>query len=197
MPPSATPQQPTSVHAFLRRIAIVQYLFAWILLLAHGIAASAALPALGLIPLTCSALLSGLLLHRDALAAAGSPLQSLSAQNVMMCDLAVGGLQLLLLVFTWIELSGAHYWHSDTSITILGTYGTVFMMVDCGIHFFFALREIFHILTSPRCECPHCRSLHSRGRGAISLPTSEVQEYTPLQSDVDEQAAPNDASEQV
>ncbi|KAK8045915.1 hypothetical protein PG996_013979 [Apiospora saccharicola] len=195
MPPAATQQKPSSVHAFLRRIAIAQYLFAWILLLAHGIAAEMALPALGLIPLTFSALLSGLLLHRDALSAAGSPIQTLSAQNVMFCDLAIAGLQLLVLVFSWIDLSNE--WRHSMSQTILGTYGTVFLMLDCGIHFYFALTEIFHILTSPRCECPHCRSIHSRGRGGISLPTDENDEYTPLQSDVDEQAAPNDASDQV
>ncbi|KAK8062698.1 hypothetical protein PG997_014795 [Apiospora hydei] len=194
MPPTSThPQPATPVPVFLRRIALVQYAFCWILLLAHGIAARTALPALGLLPLTSSALLSGLLLHRDALAAAGSPVQtSLSAQNVMYCDLVVAGVQLTLLIFSWIDMSN-HWGHN--SLTILGTYGTVFMMVDCGIHFYFALKEVFHILLSPKCDCPHCRSVHGRGRAGISLP--EDDEYTPLQSDVGDDSAPQDASEQV
>ncbi|KAK6836074.1 hypothetical protein PG990_013566 [Apiospora arundinis] len=191
--PAVTPQQSTPVSRFLRRIAIVQYGIAWILLLAHGIAAGWAFPALGLIPLTASFLVSGLLLHRDALAAGGSPVQSLSPQNVMWCDLFIAGLQLLLLIFSWVELSEKRY---EASMVILGTYGTVFMMVDCGIHFYFAFKEISHILNSPRCDCPHCRSVCGRGAGAISLPADE--EYTPLQSDVgDQEPRHEDAMEQV
>ncbi|KAK8029567.1 hypothetical protein PG993_010858 [Apiospora rasikravindrae] len=194
MPPISTQPPPTTaVHVFLRRVALVQYAFCWVLLLAHGIAAGRALPALGLLPLTASALLSGVLLHRDALAAAGSPVQtSLSAQNVLYCDLVVAGVQLTLLIFSWIDLSDRY---GEASLTILGTYGTVFMMVDCGIHFYFALREIFHTLLSPKCHCPHCRSVHGRGRGGICLPDED--EYTPLQSDVGDDSAPQDASEQV
>lgn len=128
MPPITT-QQTSSVSVFLRRIALVQYPFAWILLLAHGISAEKVVPALGLLPLTASFLLSGLLLHRDALAAAGSPIQLLSPRNVMCCDFAIAWLQLPLLIFSWISLTDGGYRY-DTSQTILGTYGTVFMMVD-------------------------------------------------------------------
>ncbi|KAK8054552.1 hypothetical protein PG994_009619 [Apiospora phragmitis] len=83
MPPTTNPHQPSTVQNFLRRIALAHYGFAWILLLAHGIMSFSMLPALGLLPLTSSALLSGLLLYRDALAGPGSPFQPLSAQNVL------------------------------------------------------------------------------------------------------------------
>lgn len=126
MPPSAA-SPPTATTILLRKIAIYIFLPAFPLLLAHGIASGKALPALGLLPLAGSALLAALLLYRDRVAAIGSPIQSLSAANVFFADALLALTQLGMLIGSWVILTDT--WRHNSEL-ILGTYATVFMMVD-------------------------------------------------------------------
>ncbi|KAH6659304.1 hypothetical protein BKA67DRAFT_10211 [Truncatella angustata] len=176
MPSRSTPAHASPITA-LRRLAIIQFPFAFILLLAHGLASNKALPAIGLLPLSLSALLSALILYRDNVSALGSSVQALTASNLLYLDILLAFFQLSLLIPTWIQLSNSWY---HASLVILGTYGSVFMMVNCGIHFYFALKELWHMSTSHLCHCPHCQSLRA-SRSSSLLPLSN--EYTPLQNE--------------
>lgn len=124
MPPS-TVTAPISSVALLRQLTILSFPPAFILLLIHGIAAEIAFPALGLLPLAASALLGALILHRDQFAAAGSPIQSLSSHNVFIADVTSAVFLLAFLVPSWIMLTDA-----PSPLIVLGTYGTVFMMLN-------------------------------------------------------------------
>ncbi|TKW53347.1 hypothetical protein CTA1_2554 [Colletotrichum tanaceti] len=60
--------------ATLRRLEIIAFPPAFILLVAHGIASQIAFPALGLLPLAASGILAAFILNRDVVAAIGSPI---------------------------------------------------------------------------------------------------------------------------
>lgn len=126
MPTTTSP--PTSTMALLRRITIFTFLPAFPLLLAHGIASGKAFPALGLLPLAGSAILAALLVYRDRVAAIGSPIQSLSPSNIFFADLLTGILLLAFLIGSWISLTNTRWY--ETPLIILGTYGTVFLMIN-------------------------------------------------------------------
>ncbi|KAL1632840.1 hypothetical protein SLS56_003330 [Neofusicoccum ribis] len=114
--------------AFLRRITMANFVPAFPLLLAHGLAANEALPAVGLVPLAGSVLLGGFVLYRDRVAAIGSPIRSLSPSNVFFADVLLSLVYIGLLIGSWVTL-GEESW-GRRSLIILGTYGTVFMMVN-------------------------------------------------------------------
>lgn len=156
-----------SSTVFLRRITILSFVPAFIILLVHGISSSWAFPALGILPLAVSALLGSLLLHRDRVAALGSPIQGLSPGNIFYADTALAIWYFAFLIPTWMFLSRP--W--DRGLIILGTYGSVFLMVNLsvsllslrllwrfqltlsesrGIHFYFAAAEALHIITTNR-----------------------------------------------
>lgn len=115
-----------SSTVFLRRITILSFVPAFIILLIHGISSSWAFPALGILPLAVSALLGALLLHRDRVAALGSPIQGLSSGNIFYADLALAIWYFAFLIPTWMFLGRP--W--DGGLIILGTYGSVFLMVN-------------------------------------------------------------------
>ncbi|CAN8103997.1 unnamed protein product [Discula destructiva] len=155
---------------FLRRITIFTFLPALILFIVHGVRSKYAFPALGLVPLAASAFLGLLLLHRDSVAGLGSPIQLLSASNVFFADTILAGSFLACLILTWIFL--AEPW--STGVVILGTYCSVFLMVSFGIHFYFAVGEALHIVTS---RTSPFRSL------AADYPPLTRDDYAPLTSD--------------
>lgn len=111
---------------FLRRITILSFVPAFIILFVHGISSSWAFPALGILPLAVSAILGALLLHRDRVAALGSPIQGLSPGNILYADSALAIWYLAFLIPTWVFLGRP----SDEGLIILGTYGSVFLMVN-------------------------------------------------------------------
>ncbi|ORY54733.1 uncharacterized protein BCR38DRAFT_479365 [Pseudomassariella vexata] len=168
-----------NTDVLLRRISIISLPPAFILLLAHGIVSSYAFPALGILPLACSAFLNGVLLYRDKLASTGSPIQALSPSNVLWGDTALAIFHISFLIPSWIFLEVAN----ARGLIPLGTYGTVFMMIDFGIHTYFVVTGVWHILTSSSCDCQHCRSVMARG----SILPRYVSEYTPLSEADDEQ----------
>ncbi|GKT61679.1 nucleosome binding protein [Colletotrichum tofieldiae] len=141
----------------LRRLEIFAFPPAFILLIAHGVASERAFPALGLLPLAASAVLAAFILNRDAVAAIGSPIQSLSESNIFWADCLLAVFHLAFLIPSWALLTQP--WHEP--LIVLGTYCTVFMMFD--------LRS---------CTCPHCRTVAKTG-----FFSSTVSEYTPLSDD--------------
>ncbi|KAK1640659.1 hypothetical protein BDP81DRAFT_458728 [Colletotrichum phormii] len=162
----------------LRRLEIIAFPPAFILLLAHGIASERAFPALGLLPLAASAVLGLFVLNRDAVAAIGSPIQALSESNIFWADCLLAVFHLSFLIPSWILLTDSMRW--EESLIVLGTYCTVFMMFDLGVHLYIVLPQAMHFLVSRSCDCPHCRSVTKTGYFS-----STVSEYTPL-SDGDE-----------
>lgn len=115
-----------SSTVFLRRITILSFLPAFLILLIHGVSSSWAFPALGILPLAVSAVLGALLLHRDRVAALGSPVQALSPENILYADSALAVWYFAFLIPTWVFLGRP--W--DRGLIILGTYGSVFLMVN-------------------------------------------------------------------
>jgi hypothetical protein len=125
MPPPPPANGLTTIAKVLRQLAIVQFPFAFILLLAHGLAAASPFPSLGLLPLAISALLSAYILNTSEVAISGSPI-FLSLSNTVAIDVALIFFHLALLIPSWIHLTNG--WSHST--IILGTYGTVFQMLD-------------------------------------------------------------------
>lgn len=118
-----------SSTVFLRRVTILSFVPAFIILLIHGIASSWAFPALGILPLAVSTVLGALLLHRDRVAALGSPIQALSPGNILYADAALAVWYFLFLIPTWVFLPRP----SDEGLIILGTYGSVFLIVNMSV----------------------------------------------------------------
>lgn len=125
MMPSSAPPVHITTTLFLRQTTVYSFPPAFILLLIHGILAEAAFPALGLLPLAASAVLGLFILNRDRVAALGSPVMSLSPHNIFVSDVALAISLLAFLIPSWIMLPQAH-----RDLIVLGTYGTVFMMVN-------------------------------------------------------------------
>lgn len=101
------------------------------------------------------------------MAALGSPVQALSADNIFYSDAALAIWYFAFLIPTWALLHRP----SEEEMIILGTYGSVFLMVNLyvslvpvcqvdsfvltsepssGIHFYFAAAEALHIITTKR-----------------------------------------------
>lgn len=118
-----------SSTVFLRRVTILSFPPAFLILLIHGVGSSWAFPALGILPLAVSALFGGLLLHRDRVAALGSPIQALTPENVFYADSALAVWYLAFLIPTWVCLHRP--WQSE--MVILGTYGSVFLMINLSV----------------------------------------------------------------
>lgn len=125
--PALAPSSGVRSTVLLRQITVCAFPPACILCVIHGVATTWAFPALGALPLAGSAVLGLLLLYRDRGAAAlGSPVRPLSSANVFFADSALAALLLALLVPTWVLL-GRPY---ERGLVVLGTYCSVFMMVN-------------------------------------------------------------------
>ncbi|KAI8244503.1 hypothetical protein K4K57_004902 [Colletotrichum sp. SAR 10_99] len=160
-----------ATNIVLRKITIFAFPPAFIILLIHGIISNCAFPALGILPLAASAILGLFIIRRDLIAALGSPIQALTPSNVFFADATLGIFHLVFLFISWALIRDP--W--DRGQIVLGTYGTVPLMLDTAIHFWVLLPQIGHILVSRRCDCPHCQSVSK-----TSYFTTGVSEYTPL-----------------
>lgn len=128
--PSHAHSDNMSCTVFFRKITIFSFIPAFILLVVHGSLSSYAFPALGLIPLAGSAALGTQLIYRDQVAAMGSPVRAFSSTNIFYADfiLAVGFLTML--VPTFLLLAKPE--HDD--MIVLGTYGSVFMIINLYVY---------------------------------------------------------------
>ncbi|KAL1619435.1 hypothetical protein SLS54_006714 [Diplodia seriata] len=158
MPPKGSSPSVLSA-SLLRRITIFTFLPAFPLLLAHGIASHKAFPALGLLPLAGSVVLGCFTLYRDRIAVSGSSIQQLSASNIFFADVLLAITLLSILVASWVTLTKESWRYDDGSLVILGTYGTVFMLVNFIIHLYFAGLQFLHKMATRSCSCAHCQSV--------------------------------------
>lgn len=110
----------------LRKVTIAILPPALIMFIIHGVISQQAFPAIGLIPLAASTFLGLLLLFRDRVAATGSPIQALSASNILFADSFVSSFILVCLILTWVHLD----YLRDRGMVVLGTYCSVFLMVS-------------------------------------------------------------------
>lgn len=125
---------PTSAHSsgvnpavLLRQINIFSLPPALVMFLIHGFGSHYAFPALGILPLTGSAALGLMLLYRDRVASFGSASLALSPTNIFFADSALT-LWLLGFLIPTIVFLGATW--DDTGMVILGTYCSVFLIVN-------------------------------------------------------------------
>ncbi|KAK0662158.1 hypothetical protein DIS24_g2149 [Lasiodiplodia hormozganensis] len=182
MPPKDS--SPSTANAILlRRITIFIFLPAFPLLLAHGVAGHRPFPALGLLPLAGSAVLGGFVLYRDRVTVSGSAIQQLSTSGVFFADVLLTALYLAILIASWVTLT-TNSWRYDSSLVILGTYGTVGLLANFVIHLYFVGLQGLRMLVSRPCNCAHCQSVSKRGPFMRM-----VSEYTLLsEEDVEEES---------
>lgn len=133
--PTLGPSNTMSSTVFLRKFTILPFVPASILLDVHGVLSSFAFPALGMIPQAGSAALGLLLLYRDQVAALGSPIRAFSSANIFCADLLLAVTFLAMLIPTFVLLGQPE--HED--MIILGTYGSVFMIINLYVCCYSAL----------------------------------------------------------
>ncbi|KAK1573949.1 uncharacterized protein LY79DRAFT_524815 [Colletotrichum navitas] len=155
-------------NVVLRKVTIITFPPAFILLLIHGIITNCPFPALGILPLFASAILGLFIIRRDLVAALGSPIQALSPSNVFYADLSLSTFHFIFLFISWATIRNP--W--DRGQIVLGTYGTVPLMIDTAIHLYLLLPVIGHMLARRSCDCPHCQS--------VTKSSYFASEYTPL-----------------
>lgn len=136
--PSLPYSDAMSSTIFLRRISIFTFLPASILLVLHGVLSNYAFPALGMLPQAGSALLGSLLLYRDQVMALGSPIRAVSSANIFFADFTLAVIYLSMLIPTFILLDQPR--HDD--MIILGTYGSVFMIINLYVFILFYLEVL-------------------------------------------------------
>ncbi|KAK2051601.1 hypothetical protein LY76DRAFT_674293 [Colletotrichum caudatum] len=122
-------------NVVLRKLTIVTFPPAFILLLIHSIITNCPFPALGILPLFASAALSS-------------------------SDVFFAGLFLAILHFIFLFVSWAIIQHPrNRDQIVLGTYSTVPLMIDTAIPLYLLLPMIGHRLAKRSCDCPHCQSV--------------------------------------
>ncbi|KAK5162788.1 uncharacterized protein LTR77_011160 [Saxophila tyrrhenica] len=137
MPPQPT-QPPATAQRTLRLINLITFPPAFIMLLLHGILRGGSFPALALIPLAISALLALYLLNPNAVTAGGSSI-TLAEGHVAVLDFALGVWLFVMCVCCWVEVPKNRY---DGPQVMLGTYGSVWVMVNCAIHVYVAVLRL-------------------------------------------------------
>lgn len=105
----------------LRLITVVGWIPAMAFSIAHGVIASTIFPALGTIPMSFSCITG--LVHLTGYAKRRSA-------NILM-DLFVACFLISILVPTWVKMAdGSHWWYPGPGVVMLGTYGTMPMMIS-------------------------------------------------------------------
>ncbi|KAK6007097.1 hypothetical protein QM012_006105 [Aureobasidium pullulans] len=131
----------------LRSTNLIAFFPALALLTPYGVVTSNAVPALGLIPAFFSAIL-------------GLPFSKKTHQRgqlIFYIDLVLAVFLISILIPFWALSAGM--WEGG-GVVMLGTYGTVPLMMDFCIHTFFALRHVFRTCRtfSLARTCPNCRT---------------------------------------
>lgn len=115
-------------HA-LRALSLATFPPAFIILLIQGIASQKVNPAIGILPLFFSAAFSALLLINEK--KCGCQASGLTGTPIhLVFDLVLGIGLLVCLILDWIFMSQEHRWSYSRGLTILGTYGTNFLIFN-------------------------------------------------------------------
>lgn len=148
--PSYAHSDAMSSTVFLRRLTIFTFFPASILLVIHGILSSFAFPALGTIPQAGSAVLGALLLYRNQVALQGSPIRALSSTNIFFADSVLTVTFLAMIIPTFVLLAKPEH----EEMIVLGTYGSVFMIINLYVNESFSHASKLFIV-SPRVNEVH------------------------------------------
>ena len=135
MAPPNTPKPDSYIVArLLRYLSIATLPVGVALLLAHGVTAGRAVPALGLIPMAGSAVVAIVSLRRQKTLAVWSPVHRIAAQTILLAAFILALSYLAVFIPSWITLSRRH-WRDPTnnSLVILGTYGTVVLLFNWSV----------------------------------------------------------------
>ncbi|UNI13358.1 hypothetical protein JDV02_000108 [Purpureocillium takamizusanense] len=178
-PPNSTKPDSYIVARLLRYLSTATLPIGVALLVAHGVKTAHVVPALGLLPLTGSALLAIVSLRRQKTMAVWSPVHRIAAQTILIADFILGLLYLAVLIPSWITLSQRH-WRDPTnnSLVILGTYGTVLLLLNLVVHTFFTFAFFLHHMVI-RVQ----RWGQERGGGFSAVwagPMEQAEEYAPF-----------------
>ncbi|KAK1058515.1 hypothetical protein LTR74_013319 [Friedmanniomyces endolithicus] len=134
----------------LRLLTLLLWIPAFAFLLPYGIITEEICPTLAIAPMTFSAATATVHLAGKA--------KSRPA-NILL-DLFVALFLLGALIPGWVLMASAHGrygwrgWPMGT--TMVGTYGTVPVMVSFGIHAYYFFRELYYACRAPTKTCPHC-----------------------------------------
>ncbi|KAG9682727.1 hypothetical protein KCU95_g14074, partial [Aureobasidium melanogenum] len=107
----------SSLDRILRTTTLIAFFPALALLIPYGVASSTSVPALGLIPAFFSAVLG--------LPTSKAKLQR--GQLILYIDLIIAIFLVSILLPFWVLTAG---WYNSGNIVMLGTYGTVPLMMD-------------------------------------------------------------------
>ncbi|GJN69683.1 hypothetical protein PLIIFM63780_000120 [Purpureocillium lilacinum] len=178
-PPNTTKPDSYIVARLLRYLSIATLPVGVALLLAHGVTAGRAVPALGLIPMAGSAVVAIVSLRRQKTLAVWSPVHRIAAQTILLADFILALSYLAVLIPSWITLSRRH-WRDPTnnSLVILGTYGTVVLLFNWIIHTFFTFAFLLHHLV---ISVQRWGQKHGGGFTAVwAGPMEQAEEYAPF-----------------
>ncbi|KAK3654554.1 hypothetical protein LTR56_003200 [Elasticomyces elasticus] len=136
----------------VRLLTLVLWIPAFSFLLPYGIIAHKICPSLGIAPMTISALIA--VMHIYGMAK--------SRIVNFIFDIFVALFLLGTLIPGWITLADGNSWvnYTNTGDTMVGTYGTVPLMVNFIIHTYYGFRELYVAWTTPSKKCPHCNKAY-------------------------------------
>ncbi|KAH0366622.1 hypothetical protein KCU65_g5254, partial [Aureobasidium melanogenum] len=141
---------PNPLDRILRTTTLISFFPALGLLIPYGIVSNTVFPALGLVPAFFSAILGLLSLMANFR----------WSQLVLYMDMFLAISILSILLPFWVLGAGRRQWRDSAGVVMLGTYGTVSLLMNFWIHVFFVLRHLFRMcntLTLTR-TCPNCRT---------------------------------------
>ncbi|KAK0274453.1 hypothetical protein LTR35_011607 [Friedmanniomyces endolithicus] len=134
----------------IRLLTLLLWIPAFAFLLPYGIITEEICPTLAIAPMTFSAAIATLHLAGKA--------KSRPA-NILL-DLFVALFLLGALIPGWVSMASEHGrygWRGlPMGTTMVGTYGTVPVMVSFGIHAYYFFRELYYACRAPTKTCPHC-----------------------------------------
>ncbi|KAG9679334.1 hypothetical protein KCU99_g3088, partial [Aureobasidium melanogenum] len=123
----------------LRTTTLIAFFPALGLLIPYGIVSTTTVPALGLIPAFFSATFSLLSLK----------VNFRWSQLVLYIDTSLAIFIFSILLPFWVLSAGRRRWEDGGGVVMLGTYGTVPLLMDFCIHAFFVLRHLFRMWIIP------------------------------------------------
>ncbi|KAF2460196.1 hypothetical protein BDY21DRAFT_337767 [Lineolata rhizophorae] len=174
---------PTFDHQ-ARMATIITFVPTFILLFIHGVITHTAFPALGIIPLFMSSVFGVLLVFTNKSVPGGK--KHITAEGIFLVDAMLSILLFISLVTTWAHNEGWRYSYT-AGHAMLSAYATVGLMVNCGIHSFYAIRKAKDVffdnpLFFEACDCDDPETHHRHHNWAF-LRRSD---YTPLTDDPSE-----------
>ncbi|KAK5121808.1 hypothetical protein LTR85_004683 [Meristemomyces frigidus] len=148
--------EPSTARVF-RIITILAFAPTVAFVLPHGIGTHMLCPALGILPMAISACVG--LVH----VLGKAKFRAVSIAMDIFCACFLIGV----LIPSWVFIaSGGSWWYGvNAGLVMVGTYGTVPMMVNFMIHTWFVLCELHWRGLFPKKTCPHCNGALGRSSG--------------------------------